>query len=150
MAETNRALNQSVDQYQPSPKGSLGGFHLDSHRNSGELLLGSSVKEKSDFDNSYLLTERDVDSSGIYLTTNSATPSPRSLLSQSGVIPSLDGATSARAPRAKYIKHKKTRELERKYRKQANDTKTDFVDYLEFLVQVFKMTQRLDAAGVTL
>lgn len=63
--------------------------------------------------------------------------------------PDINNATS-RTHKAHYIKHRKTRELERKYRKQVGDQKTDFVDYLEFLVQFFKTTERLDAAGCTL
>ena len=47
--------------------------------------------------------------------------------------PDINNATS-RTQKAHYIKHRKTRELERKYRKQVGDQKTDFVDYLEFLV----------------
>ena len=62
--------------------------------------------------------------------------------------PDINNATTTK--KARYIRHKKTREIERKYRKAAGDTTTDFVDYLEFLVQFFKTTERLDAAGCTL
>lgn len=40
--------------------------------------------------------------------------------------------------------------MEKRYRKGASDFKTDFVDYLEFLVQFYKLMSRLDAAGCTL
>ena len=48
------------------------------------------------------------------------------------------------------IKHRRTLEVEKKLRKQTGDQKTDFVDYLEFLVQLYKILTRLDAAGFTL
>ena len=40
--------------------------------------------------------------------------------------------------------------MEKRYRKAASDFKTDFIDYLEFLVQFYKLMSRLDAAGCTL
>jgi len=52
--------------------------------------------------------------------------------------------------RGNLIRHKRTRELERKFRRQSGDQKTDFSDYLQFLLQFYKSTQRLDAAGCTL
>lgn len=52
--------------------------------------------------------------------------------------------------RGNLIRHKPTRELERKYRKQYSDQKSDFADFLQFLLQFYKSTQRLDAAGCTL
>jgi len=73
--------------------------------------------------------------------------SPRNLLT-STTQPDLNGALTAN--RSVIIRHKPTRELERKYRKQMADQKTDFSDFLQFLLQFYKSTQRLDAAGCTL
>lgn len=36
--------------------------------------------------------------------------------------------------RGNLIRHKPTRELERKYRKQYSDQKSDFADFLQFLL----------------
>jgi len=72
--------------------------------------------------------------------------SPKGLLtSRSGTDSPLKGGKSRRI-----IKHRRTLEIEKRYRKLTNDHKTDFIDYLEFLVQFYKLITRLDAAGFTL
>ena len=48
------------------------------------------------------------------------------------------------------IGHRPTREIERKYRKQYADPKTDFADFLQFLLSFYRSTQNLDAAGFSL
>ena len=80
--------------------------------------------------------ERDVDVS----VTASVNSSPRNLLTSSGMLTQPDMNSALGSMRSSLIKHKPTRELERKYRKQYGDQKTDFADYLQFLLQFYKST----------
>ncbi len=69
--------------------------------------------------------DRDIDTS----VSASVFSSPRNLLTSTPVtLPDMNSALSA--SRGHLIRHKRTRELERKYRKQTGDQKTDFADFL--------------------
>lgn len=69
--------------------------------------------------------DRDTDTS----VSASVFSSPRNLLTSATVtLPDMNSALSA--SRGHLIRHKRTRELERKYRKQTGDQKTDFADFL--------------------
>lgn len=68
--------------------------------------------------------DKDVDVS----LANSVFSSPRNLLTSAVTQPDINSALTA--SRSVIIRHKPTRELERKYRKQSGDQKTDFSDFL--------------------
>ena len=79
-------------------------------------------------------TPVDVDVSA----THSVFSSPRNLLTGTMTQPDINSALTAKG--SIFIRHKRTRELERKYRKQVGDQKTDFSDFLQFLVQFYRST----------
>ena len=132
------------------------------NNSSAEMLLPGEKQQPNiailntqHLETNYLATELDRDGDASLLSSAEVSPrehTDRRLNTSDvfSVAPDINNATSSRMTKARYIRHKKTRELERKYRKATGDTKTDFVDYLEFLVQFFKITERLDAAGCTL
>ena len=146
----------------PSGIGTTFGFESERGRerknhDSAELLLcgentGPVFNNTKFLESNYLPTEMEGDNSML----SSVEVSPRDshtnrrLTTGDPLQPDINNATTSRTSKARYIRHKKTREVERKYRKASGDQTTDFVDYLEFLVQFFKTTERLDAAGCTL
>ena len=175
MAETNRQLNMTCMSnmdysHLVSPSGIGTTFGFESARStmgggnnsSAEMLLPGEKQQPNiailntqHLETNYLATELDRDGDASLLSSAEVSPrehTDRRLNTSDvfSVAPDINNATSSRMTKARYIRHKKTRELERKYRKATGDTKTDFVDYLEFLVQFFKITERLDAAGCTL
>lgn len=161
MAETNRTLNQSMasDMHNLIGAGGTYGFETArSNSNNAELQLKTEVMSQTASKSGSAGIFGDVEMAGIspYVEKDvdvsatsafSAFNSPRHLLTAVS-LPDMNGALTA--SRHSLIKHKRTREIERKYRKQAADQKTDFADFLQFLVQFYRSTQRLDAAGCTL
>ena len=123
-----------------SDKIQLKGFETSRDHLNKELLTrdesnsrySTAHKPVQTFDESYLSEVAQTD------TDLSSKSSPKGLL------------TNPNNKQKKLIKHKRTLSMEKKYRKAASDFKTDFIDYLEFLVQFYKLMSRLDAAGCTL
>ena len=162
MADTNRTLNQSIVS-EFNTMGGAGTYGFETARSntnnmSGDLMLKDDTRfsrttTKTDgsggdieFGALQQSGEKEVDVSA----SVSLQSSPRNLLTTSGMFTQPDINTALGQARSSLIKHKPTRELERKYRKQYSDQKTDFADYLQFLLQFYKSTKRLDAAGCTL
>ena len=96
-----------------------------------EDWLGSSSKNQ-DFENSYLLTEMDSVTNRLESPTNSN---------------SALNTTQGTMRKKKALKSEALKANEKLIREQELDQTTDFIEYLEFLVEYFKQLDRLDAAG---
>lgn len=104
----------------------------------GELVKSASKDSSGvgigDIELANINADRDVDMSA----TQSVFSSPRNLLTSTVTQPDINSALNH--SRGTLIRHKPTRELERRYRKQMADQKTDFSDFLQFLVQFYRST----------
>lgn len=118
---------------------------LDSENAQGEILLtttedllgGSS--SKVEFENSYLLTEMNE-------TVSSRPQSPSNAALNTSIMNTTENLRLSHRRRTAY-KNEALRHNEIKIRNEEDDQNTDFVEYLEFIVECFKQLERLDAAG---
>lgn len=89
----------------------------------------------NDLEHSYLLTELESN------TSRTVSPNTSSLNTQTG----LRTRTGKRTMKNQLLKEKET-----KLRQQENDQQTDFIQYLDLLIEFYQQVERLDAAGRTL
>jgi len=94
-----------------------------------EDLLGGTTS-KVDFENSYLLTEMNEISS-------SRPQSPSNAALNNSILNTSENLKSSHRRRVAY-KNEALRQNELKIREEEDDQSTDFVEYLEFIVDCFK------------